>query len=128
MGRKLTRSFGFTRYFGILILFFLVGCAIKQEIKVKPENIPYVFLNIALDKIEKFADKGSRGFPAIKKEIVSIGKFKLYSSLRLGIDRSNDKERNYDKEYYLRSNHRFETNNKLRIDKDLIYIEISFKF
>jgi len=111
----------------ISCLILCLGCAAVPEIRLKPENLHYIVVNLVLDKVERLAEPGSKKFPPIKKEILSIGRFKLYTSFRLSLDRERQADEDL-AEIQPRRSDTFNTNTKFRVDKDIIYIEFVLKW
>lgn len=88
-----------------------------------------MIVNVILDKVERQAEPGSRGFPPINREILRIGRIKIFSSFKLSLDRDHKEDdagsgpaRGY------RTMDGWDTNTKVRLDKDVVYFELRFKF
>lgn len=126
MARKATRNWN---KLALLTSFILVGCAAVPEIKAKPENLSFIVVNLVLDKVERLAEPGSKGFPPIKKEILSIGRFKLYSSFKLSMDKDRqDADNTRESRRYSPASDFPEMNSGLRLNRNMMYFEIKFKW
>jgi len=116
-----------TNYRSIVCCLILCGCTSVPAIKVRPENAPYIVINLLLDKVERLAEPGSKGFPPIKKEILRVGRLKLYTSFRMSVDRERQVDEDQTVTQY-KSPNTFDANTKFRIDKDVVYIEFVLKW
>ena len=113
------------RVLPLLLSLNLLGCVAPE---IKPENLVYVPANIALDKIDDFADRGS--FPRIDKPLVQWGPLRVSTSFRTRLSRKEELRENPEPSVFNRppSTGPGYAGTNARIDWDMIYIELRFKW